>query len=180
MNLLGFLHLILLYAWPTPIFLKNVTPHRSEVFPLWDGISNFIFSPRPPPPTFLFCSAAADMSWSIIKRQAKKPLRIFPELRTYNCDVALWHSLCENSLNLPFIFIVARTFLKYRENISGGWWSLSTESDSRKPESTIRRLIADRDKWKPFSLVVELVGQYIRELIWAQKDVHDVERKWKL
>ena len=41
----------------------------------------------------------------------------------------------------------------------------STESDSRKPESTIRRLIADREKWKPFSLVVELVGQYIRELI---------------
>ena len=134
-----------------------------------------------PTPTFLFCSAAADMSWSIISRDKQKmPLRIFPELRTYNCDVALWHSLCENSLNLPFIFIVARTFLKYRENISGGWWSLSTESDSRKPESTIRRLIADRGKWKPFSLVVELVGQYIRELIWAQKDVHDVERKWKL
>ena len=136
-----------------------------------------------PTPTFLFCSAAADMSWSIIKRQAKKPLRIFPELRTYNCDVALWHSLCEKKvteLTIHIIFIVARTFLKYRENISGGWWSLSTESDSRKPESTIRRLIADRGKWKPFSLVVELVGQYIRELIWAQKDVHDVERKWKL
>ena len=46
-----------------------------------------------PTPTFLFCSAAADMSWSIIKRQAKKPLRIFPELRTYNSNVALWHSL---------------------------------------------------------------------------------------
>ena len=180
MNLLGFLHLILLYAWPTPIFFKkrdstSVKFFRSETeFPI-------LFSAtHRPTPTFLFCSAAADMSWFIIKRQAKKPLRIFPELRTYNCDVALWHSLCENSLNLPFIFIVARTFLKYRENISGGWWSLSTESDSRKPESTIRRLIADRDKWKPFSLVVELVGQYIRELIWAQKDVHDVERKWKL
>ena len=93
MNLLGFLHLILLYAWPTPIFLKNVTPHRSEVFPLWDEISNFIFSPPPPPPTFLFCSAAADMSWFIIKRQAKKPLRILPELRTYNSNVTLWHSL---------------------------------------------------------------------------------------
>ena len=51
-----------------------------------------------PTPTFLFCSAAADMSWSIIKRQAKKPLRIFPELRTYNCDVALWHSLCEKKV----------------------------------------------------------------------------------
>ena len=181
MNLLGFLHLILLYAWPTPIFLKNVTPHRSEVFPLWDGISNFIFS-HPPPHPHLFILLRR--CWYVmiynIKRQAKKPLRIFPELRTYNSNVALWHSLCENSLNLPFIFIVARTFLKYRENISGGWWSLSTESDSRKPESTIRRLIADRDKWKPFSLVVELVGQYIRELIWAQKDVHDVERKWKL
>ena len=99
MNLLGFLHLILLYAWPTPIFLKNVTPHRSEVFPLWDGISNFIFShPPPPPPAFLFCSAAADMSWFIIKRQAKKPLRIFPELRTYNSNVALWHSLCEKKV----------------------------------------------------------------------------------
>ena len=46
-----------------------------------------------PTPTFLFCSAAADMSWFIIKRQAKKPLRIFPELRTYNSNVALWHSL---------------------------------------------------------------------------------------
>ena len=141
---------------------------------------NFQFYFRPPPLTFLFCSAAANMSRSIIKRQAKKPLRIFPELRTYNSDVALWHSLCENSLNSPFIFVVARTCLKYRANISGGWCSLSTESDSRKPESTIRRLIADREKWKPFSLVVELVGQYIRELIWAQKDVHDVERKWKL
>ena len=97
------------------------------------------------------------MSWFIIKRQAKKPLRIFPELRTYNCDVALWHSQCENSLNSPFIFIVARTFLRYRENISGGLWSLSTESDSRKPESTM--LVADREKWKPFSLVVELAGR---------------------
>ena len=43
MNLLGFLHLILLYAWPT----------MSEVFPLWDGISNFIFS-HPPPHPYLF------------------------------------------------------------------------------------------------------------------------------
>ena len=127
----------------------------------------FHFQPPHPPPVFLFCSAAADMSWFIIKRQAKKPLRIFPELRTYNSNVALWHSLCENSLNSPLIFLVARTFLRYRENITGGWCSLSTESDSRKPESTIRRLVADREKWKRFSLVVELVGQYIRELIWA-------------
>ena len=66
-------------------------------------------------------------------------------------------------------FIAARTFLKYRENISGGWCSLSTESDSRKPESTIRRLVADREKCKPFSLVVELVGQYKRVDLSAER-----------
>ena len=60
-------------------------------------------------------------------------------------------------LTIHIIFIVARTFLKYRENTSDGWWSLSTESDSRKPESTM--LVADREKWKPFSLVVELAGR---------------------
>ena len=157
-----------------PFFKKKTWLHIGVKFFRSETEFPILFSAtHRPTPTFLFCSAAANMSWSIIKRQ-------FPELRTYNSNVALWHSLCENSLNLPFIFIVARTFLKYRENISGGLWSLSTESDSRKPESTIRRLIADRDKWKPFSLVVELVGQHIRELIWAQKDVHDVERKWKL
>ena len=81
-----------------------MTPHRSEVFPLLRR--NFQF-----------------YKFLIIKRQAKKPLRIFPELRTYNSNVALWHSLCEKKvteLTIHIIFIVARTFLKYWANISGG------------------------------------------------------------
>ena len=77
------------------------------------GGRKILFSAHPP--HFLFSFAAADMWWFVIKKQVKKPLRVFPELWTSNRNVALWHS--ENSLNSPFIFIVTRTFLKYRENI---------------------------------------------------------------
>ena len=58
----------------------------------------------PPLPSFFFCSAAADMSWFIIKRQAKKPLQIIPELRTYNSNVTLWHSLRTHWTHHPYHF----------------------------------------------------------------------------
>ena len=66
----------------------------------------------------------------------------------------------ENSLNSPFIFIFVRTFLKKPGKYHGeaDEHSLSTKLDSGKPKSTIMRLVADREKWKPF-LVVKLVGQ---------------------
>ena len=124
------------------------------------GISDFIFSPSPPPP-FSFCSAATDMSWFIIKKNKQK-------------------SLCGHSPNLEHITVMllcgivcVRTHwthhsFKIPAKYHGSWCSLSTESDSKKPESTIRRLIADRGKCKPF-LVVELVGQYKRVDLSAER-----------
>ena len=76
MNLLGFLHLILLYAWPNPIFLKKKKHDSTSEWSFSALRRNFQF-----------------YKFLIIKRQAKKPLRIIPELKTYNSNVALWHSL---------------------------------------------------------------------------------------
>ena len=155
MNLLGFLHLILLYAWPTPIFKKTwlhigVKFFRSETeFPI-------LFSAtHRPTPTFLFCSAAADMSWFIIKRQAKKPLRIFSELRTYNSNVALWHSLRTHWTYHSYHFYrcsyVFKILGKYQ------WWLMLSfdRVRQRKPESTIRRLVADRESKAPRSELMD-------------------------
>ena len=150
-------------------FKKNMTPLRGEVFPLWDGISNFI-------------NSLLRRCWYVMiynQETSKKAFEDIPELRTYNSNVTLWHSLRTNWTHHSYHFYRCSYVFKIPGKYHGGWCSLSTESDSRKLESTVRLLVADREKWKPF-LVVELVGQYIRKLTWARKDAHDVERKWML
>ena len=117
----------------------------------------FLFSAHPP--HFLFSFAAADMWWFVIKKQAKKHLRVFPELWTYNTNVALWHSLWELAELTIHFYLCSYVFKKPgKYHGEADEHSLSTKLDSGKPKSTIMRLVADREKWKPF-LVVKLVGQ---------------------
>ena len=140
------------------------------------GGRNILFSAHLP--HFLFSFAAADMWWFVIKKQAKKPSRVFPELSTYNTNVALWHTLWELAEFTIHFYLCSYVFKKPgKYHGEADEHSLSTKLDRGKPESTIMRLVADREKWKPF-IVVKLVGQ--RELIRARKDMHVVEWKWKL
>ena len=109
------------------------------------------------------------MWWFVIEKQAKKPLRVFPELWTYNTNVALWHSLWELTELTIHFYLCSYVFKKPgKYHGEADEHSLSTESDSGKPESTIMRLVADREKWKPF-LVVKLVGQCKRVASSAER-----------
>ena len=121
------------------------------------GGRNILFSAHPP--HFLFSFAAADMWWFVIEKQAKKPLRVFPELWIYNTNVALWPSLWELTELTIHFYLCSYVFKKPgKYHGEADEHSLSTESDRGKPESTIMRLVAEREKWKPFS-VVKLVSQ---------------------
>ena len=127
------------------------------------GGRKILFSAHPP--HFLFSFVAADMWWFVIKKQVKKPLRVFPELWTSNSNVALWHSLWElTELTIHFYRYAYVFKIPGKYHGEADEHSLSTESDSGKLESTVMRLVADRGK-----LVVKLVGQYKRVDLRAER-----------
>ena len=155
-------------SWPSNVVSVLIKRQRLHLIAYSGGGGGvggrkILFSAHPP--HFLFPFAAADMWWFVIKKQVKKPLRVFPELWTSNRNVALWHSLWElTELTIHFYRYAYVFKIPGKYHGEADEHSLSTESDSGKLESTVMRLVADREK-----LVVKLVGQYKRVDLSAER-----------